>query len=143
ERRADIVPLARRFVAARHADGSAPPALTPATCALLESYPWPGNVRQLENAMQRALVMCAGETRIEPHHVALESAAVSAPVLEAPAGLAGELWEEEARRIVHALAETRGRRKEAAQQLGISGRTLRYKLSKLRAAGIEVPGDRI
>jgi two-component system, response regulator FlrC len=57
------------------------------------------------------------------------------------AGLADGLWEEETRRIVTALASSRGREK-AAELLGISGRTLRYKLSKMRKAGIHVPGDR-
>ena len=55
--------------------------------------------------------------------------------------LADELWEEETRRIVTALASSRGRDK-AAELLGISGRTLRYKLQKMRKAGIHVPGDR-
>ena len=59
-----------------------------------------------------------------------------------PSGLAGELWEEETRRIVTALETSRGARKQAAEQLGISDRTLRYKLSKMRAAGVQVPGDR-
>jgi two-component system response regulator FlrC len=57
------------------------------------------------------------------------------------AGLADGLWEEETRRIVTALASSRGRDK-AAELLGISGRTLRYKLQKMRKAGIHVPGDR-
>jgi len=143
ERRGDIVPLAERFVAARHAGPGEPPALTAATRTALESYAWPGNVRQLENVMQRALVLCGAEPAIEPRHLALEShAAPAAPAVPPSGGLAGELWEEEARRIVQALAEARGRRQQAAERLGISGRTLRYKLSKLRAAGVELPGDR-
>ncbi len=55
--------------------------------------------------------------------------------------LADELWGEETRRIVTALASSRGR-EQAAELLGISGRTLRYKLQKMRKAGIQVPGDR-
>jgi len=57
-------------------------------------------------------------------------------------GLADGLWEEETRRIVTALASSRGR-EQAADLLGISGRTLRYKLQKMRKAGIHVPGDRV
>src|SRR5690606_39092118 len=113
----------------------------PETRTLLEGFSWPGNVRQLENAIQRALVLCGAEPRIEPQHMPVEIAAPT-PTAAIPGGLAGELWEEEARRIVQALAEASGRRKQAAEQLGISGRTLRYKLSKMRAAGIQVPGDR-
>jgi two-component system response regulator FlrC len=53
------------------------------------------------------------------------------------------MWEEETRRIVTALQTHGGVRKQAAEQLGISDRTLRYKLQKMRAAGLKVPGDRV
>jgi two-component system response regulator FlrC len=65
------------------------------------------------------------------------------PATRPSADLAGELWEEETRRIITALAAHHGMRKHAAEQLGISDRTLRYKLSKMRAAGVRVPGDRV
>ena len=71
---------------------------------------------------------------------AIDASTPSTP--STPAGLAGELWEEETRRIVAALETYGGVRRQAAEQLGISDRTLRYKLSKIRAAGIHVPGDR-
>jgi two-component system response regulator FlrC len=73
------------------------------------------------------------------------AAAASGPLASgaaANASLAGEMWEEESRRIVSALKANHGGRKRAAADLGISDRTLRYKLAKMRAAGIEVPGDR-
>jgi two-component system response regulator FlrC len=120
--------------------------LAPEALARLEAYAWPGNVRELQNVMQRALLMADRATRIESHHVVLDDAkaALSREAGPAAAGasLAGELWEEEARRIVTALELHRGMRRQAAEQLGISDRTLRYKLSKMRAAGIHVPGDR-
>src|SRR5690606_14662976 len=75
ERRADIVPLAERFIAARHSGAGAPPELAPETRTLLEGFSWPGNVRQLENAIQRALVLCGAEPRIEPQHMPVEIAA--------------------------------------------------------------------
>jgi two-component system response regulator FlrC len=139
ERPGDIAALARRFIERRCAAGDPLPELSAQTVIRLENYAWPGNVRELENAVQRAIVLGAGETRIEPWHMVLEGPAKS----PAAVGLAGELWEEEARRIVDALSTNNGRRKQAAEQLGISGRTLRYKLTKLRAAGIAVPGDRL
>jgi two-component system response regulator FlrC len=108
-------------------------------------------VRELENVMQRALLMSEGEATIDPVHLVLEDHVHARPAPQAGAvasvsassGLAGELWEEETRRIVTVLESTRGARRQAAEQLGISDRTLRYKLSKIRAAGIQVPGDRI
>jgi two-component system, response regulator FlrC len=160
ERPGDVAALARRFVAARGAHS-----LSEAALARLVSYSWPGNVRELENVMQRALLLCDAAGAIEPRHLVLDERARPAPIGPAttlgtsggavttlagtaanvsgaaPTGLADELWEEETRRIVTALASSRGR-EQAAQQLCISGRTLRYKLSKMRKAGIHVPGDR-
>jgi two-component system response regulator FlrC len=138
ERPQDIRALAERFIAARSAK---PPALSPAALEQLSAYAWPGNVRELENAVQRALLLADGEPRIEPEHLVL-SATRPVPAPTASAGLAGELWEEETRRIVAALEIHGGLRRQAAEQLGVSERTLRYKLSKMRAAGIQVPGDR-
>jgi two-component system, response regulator FlrC len=150
ERPGDVAALANRFVDAR---AGATRSLSAAALARLTTYAWPGNVRELENVMQRALLMSEGEAAIEPRHLVLEEHAharlapqvpqLSGAAASAPSGLAGELWEEETRRIVTALESTRGGRKQAAEQLGISDRTLRYKLSKIRAAGIQVPGDRI
>jgi len=163
ERPGDVVALARRFVAAR----GGPHSLSDAAISRLVSYAWPGNVRELENAMQRALLLCDAAGVIEPRHLVLDerarvtpsgatfpgtatplgSGAVSALAHAASSfgppsgGLAGGLWEEETRRIVTALASSRGR-DQAAELLGISGRTLRYKLQKMRKAGIHVPGDR-
>jgi two-component system response regulator FlrC len=163
ERPGDVVALARRFVAARGGANS----LSDAAISRLVSYAWPGNVRELENAMQRALLLCDAAGVIEPQHLVLDERArvapngaafggASAPVGNGampapahaasgfgapPAGLADGLWEEETRRIVTALASSRGR-EQAAEMLGISGRTLRYKLQKMRKAGIHVPGGR-
>jgi len=163
ERPGDVVALARRFVAARGGANS----LSDAALSRLVSYAWPGNVRELENAMQRALLLCDAAGVIEPRHLVLDerarvasngaplpgaatpagTGAVSAPAhyasFDTPAGgLADGLWEEETRRIVTALASSRGR-EHAAELLGISGRTLRYKLQKMRATGLKVPGDRV
>jgi len=135
ERRADVVPLAERFLA-RHARGPAP-RLSPEAADALERYGWPGNVRELDNVIQRALVLADGGARIDASHLVLDELDK-----EQASGLAAELWEEEARRIVGALRDSAGSRKQAAARLGISDRTLRYKLAKLRASGFAVPGDR-
>jgi two-component system response regulator FlrC len=141
ERPGDIGALTMRFIAAR---SPRPVTISPAALARLQAYAWPGNVRELENVVQRALLLSDGEPRIEPEHLVLADHRASAPQPACAAtGLAGELWEEETRRIVAALETHRGGRRQAAEQLGISDRTLRYKLSKMRAAGVQVPGDRV
>jgi two-component system response regulator FlrC len=139
ERPGDIGALTARFIAARSPQ---PRVVAPAALARLQAYAWPGNVRELENVVQRALLLADGEPRIESEHLVLADNRNAPSTPTATTGLAGELWEEETRRIVAALETHRGVRGPAAEQLGISDRTLRYKLSKIRAAGIQVPGDR-
>lgn len=131
----DIEPLARHFIA-RQASGAAPEP-SAAALAALAAHDWPGNVRELENAVQRALVMCQGEAMIEPAHLILEAPIAAS---ESRTRLATGLWEEEARRIVEALEIFNGSRKHAADHLGVSARTLRYKLAKMRESGMSVPG---
>jgi two-component system response regulator FlrC len=145
DRPGDVAALAERCIATRSAR---PRTLTPAALQRLKTYSWPGNVRELENVMQRALLLADGDSCIDVQHLAIDDPRGGPPrdalaSVSTTAGLAGELWEEETRRIVTALEAHRGTRKHAAEQLGISDRTLRYKLSKIRAAGIQVPGDRV
>jgi two-component system response regulator FlrC len=138
ERPGDIAALAERFVTAR---AGAPRPLAAEALARLKAYQWPGNVRELENVVQRALLLADGAPRIDAEHLVLAGSPEQPPAAVA-VGLADELWEEETRRIVAALTTHGGMRRQAAEQLGISDRTLRYKLSKMRAAGVAVPGDR-
>ena len=143
ERPGDVAALAQRFIEARSAR-SRP--LSADAVARLAAHNWPGNVRELENVVQRALLLSEGEPQIEAHHLGL----ADGPVRDAQgatrasgADLAGDLWEEETRRIVAALEMNHGVRTKAAEQLGLKDRTLRYKLQKMRAAGLKVPGDRV
>jgi len=136
ERREDILPLAEFFLD-KHARrlGGHRPRLSPASQRLLKEQPWPGNVRELENVVQRALVMAEGPL-IEPRDLQLDAAAMPAPGpppdCEVPPALADQVRQREAQAIAAALAECDGRRRDAARQLGISERTLRYKMQKLR-----------
>ncbi len=132
----DILPLARQFIA--ESQGGIPEIaqLTEAACRHLEQFSWPGNIRQLQNAVQRALVLSMGSSTLDVEHFVLECDSEPAP---AETGLSDELWAEETRRIVATLKASRGSRKLAAEKLGISPRTLRYKLSKIREAGVEIP----
>ncbi|MFZ3203560.1 MAG: sigma-54 dependent transcriptional regulator [Pseudomonas sp.] len=158
ERPADILPLAERLLA-KHVKkmNHAPIRLSPQAQASLVSHAWPGNVRELDNAIQRALILQQGGL-IQPQDLCLTatvgslapapkpllavvpaSAPVMPEVVPAEAGALGEdLRRHEFQMIIDILRAERGRRKEAAERLGISPRTLRYKLAQMRDAGMDV-----
>jgi two-component system response regulator FlrC len=154
ERRQDIVPLAE-FLLARAAgrQNAMVPALSDSAREQLLRHDWPGNVRELDNVMQRALIVQDGD-RIDAEDIRFEqrsAASVTAVPISAneergdEAGavgdesLAGDLRDRERQIIIEALDECRGSRKAAASRLGISERTLRYKLARLRENGVAVP----
>lgn len=115
-RRGDVLPLVARLLAGRAV------ALSEAMLARLVTHDWPGNVRELSNVLARAVIL-AGDGPIRDAHVQL-------PVARAvPSDLSGQLQRREAEVLGRALAECGGRRGEAARRLGISERTLRYKLA--------------
>lgn len=161
ERVADIVPLATRLLAV-HAGKQGRKGVRLSDCAqqALLGYAWPGNVRELDNVVQRALILQTGEL-ISADDLGLHgfaclsgsTAAVAAPVdakdlavTAAPLSFAdhdeavptptAELDEDvrrhEFRLIAQALQAEQGRRERTAQRLGISARTLRYKLAQMR-----------
>ncbi|MFW9081043.1 sigma-54-dependent transcriptional regulator [Pseudomonas sp. P2757] len=154
ERTADILPLAERLLA-KHVNKMkhAAAKLSPEACACLTAYPWPGNVRELDNAIQRALILQQGGL-IQPQDFCLAGAVTFAalPVTaalqpnvrdieiesDAPGALGDDLRRHEFQMIIDTLRAERGRRKEAAEKLGISPRTLRYKLAQMRDAGMDV-----
>ncbi|WP_191833268.1 sigma-54-dependent transcriptional regulator [Pseudomonas fluorescens] len=149
ERSADILPLAERLLA-RHVNKMkhAPVRLSPEAKACLQGYAWPGNVRELDNAIQRALILQQGGV-IEAVDFCLAGAmpmitaaplsvTPAQPPVEAPGGLGGDMRRHEFQMIIDTLRSERGRRKEAAERLGISPRTLRYKLAQMRDAGMDV-----
>lgn len=152
ERRADILPLAQRMLAqAARAQGRVVPALSDAAMDRLAAHEWPGNVRELDNVIQRALILQTGML-IEDGDLqfevcgrpAMPAAPSVVPVAESPlaareAVSTSDIRSHEHQLIVDTLTEVRGSRKAAALRLGISERTLRYKLAKIRQAGIEVP----
>ncbi len=140
ERRDDILPLAAHLLQVRTRPGSRIPALSADAAHLLLTYSWPGNVRELDNLLQRALVLVEGSV-IEAEHILFEkqptridaSAAIGAPVLH-------QTMERAERDVIlEALRAANGSRREVAEKLGISPRTLRYKLARIRSAGIDVP----
>ena len=202
ERPLDIMPLVMQSLA-RHNESGKPYSVTPEAQQLLQAYPWPGNVRELENVVQRAVVLCTGQT-ITPAHLLFDEVSAmaraegdvvpatatvrdDAPALQAQPGQPVQptqadvppLWDQPqptGERAVSALEppvafsvasvppqaieidaatvnlqdvikssehavimsaiQNTDSREEAARLLGISPRTLRYKLAQLRERGL-------
>ncbi|MCW3834829.1 sigma-54 interaction domain-containing protein [Sphingomonas canadensis] len=132
ERTGDIAALAAAMVL-RHAGNRATlPWITAEAADALISHPWPGNVRELENVIQRALLLCGGD-RIEPEHLIFDRAPERRQ--EGAATLSNIVQMHEFQAIRDTLAECNGSRIETARRLGISERTLRYRLAKAREQG--------
>lgn len=140
ERPLDVVPIARHFIAEHGARFGRPGVhLSSAAERVLTSHAWPGNVRELENVIQRALILAPAQ-QIEPEHLNLTVLVPSAVVCGQPP--AGEkngdnrnIKDLEREHILQTLAEVGGSRKLAIEKLGISERTLRYKLQQYREEG--------
>ncbi len=125
-RAADLPLRARHFVdkyaAAR---GGPPPVLPPETLARLASYPWPGNVRQLENVLERAVTLATGSV-LRPEDLALE--ATPAPGRGPTLPAAGMTLDDVKHWYLHqVLEQTGGNKQRAAEILGVDRRTL-YRL---------------
>jgi two-component system response regulator FlrC len=160
ERPLDVVPM-MKYLLRRHFAGTAtlPPELDESAEAKIKSHSWPGNVRELDNVAQRALILQTNgvikgdDIMFEPASmnasVSVASAAPVAgeaaaePVSATPAADSAELGEtlknREHHLILDALRASKGSRKSAAERLGISQRTLRYKLARMRDAGLDIP----
>ena len=175
ERPGDIIPLAKVLLE-KHARDSMQtiPLLSEAASTKLVAHAWPGNIRELDNVVQRALILHS-DSLIEEADLHFEAAspviavaannpptehagnnvvvnssthsASSAPATMAPAetmagnteSLNSDLKQREWDLILDAIRQTRGSRKATAERLGISQRTLRYKLARMREAGLRIP----
>lgn len=159
ERPGDVVALARHFATVHGERLKRGARLAPEAEALLTAYPWPGNVRELENTMQRAQILAVGDL-ITPEALKMclpqwaspaaggkpdtadlpagfaASAAASAGM--ASAGRPGNMKDLEREHILDTLRAVGWSRKDAVARLGISERTLRYKLQQYRAEGYEI-----
>jgi two-component system response regulator FlrC len=137
ERPGDIVPLAEHLIE-RHGAGLNPsPKLSSEAAQRLREHRWPGNVRELDNVMQRALILQHGAS-IEVDDLQIETAG-SLEVSGTPPYLSTSLRASEGELILDALRAENGQRKAAALRLGISPRTLRYKLARMRELGLAIP----
>jgi two-component system, response regulator FlrC len=133
ERREDIKLLAHYFAAQYAQEINKNISLDASAIFALGNYAWPGNVRELQNVMQRAVIMNENGVITEQdivfdemnrHETSWDSFSVKS---------------REAEEIVNVLRETNGCRSDAAKKLMISPRTLRYKISKLKDVGYDVP----
>jgi len=141
ERRDDVLTLAMHVLNARCRPGERIPALSAEAAHILLTHAWPGNVRELDNVMQRALILANGPV-IQAENIHIEGASEAVPSAAPSASSSGALSESvsaaERDLILEALRTDNGNRQAMAKRLGISPRTLRYKLAKLREAGVEV-----
>jgi two-component system response regulator PilR (NtrC family) len=139
ERPEDIPDIARAVLSRLGRRGNAPtPSIADDALAMLESYSFPGNVRELENVLERALTLCLGGL-ITAEHIKLRTAArPQSPAAHvehaAPGALGDHLEDIERSAILRALEKTRYNKTAAAKLLGMSFRALRYRIKKL---GIE------
>ncbi|WP_292363627.1 sigma 54-interacting transcriptional regulator, partial [Methylophaga sp. UBA1464] len=154
ERPEDIVPLAQQLLE-RHCQhsGKVAPHFDNEAQIKLSRHSWRGNVRELDNVIQRALILQRGAV-IKAEDLAYETLAGTqqsntevnpVPVMvddnsDALTVNADDLRSHEQRHILDMLAKHRGSRRETAKELGISERTLRYKISRFREQGVAIPG---
>lgn len=157
ERQGDLAALAFGMLLRHRAGGAGPSWIANDALAKLASHAWPGNVRELENVMRRALLLAGEAQHIDAGHIQFD-AAVSAisfgsvrqsdtgeaaqPAVAAreDGSLADITFRSESGAILKMLDECGGRRRETARRLGISERTLRYRLANMRDAGLQVAG---
>ena len=152
QRPEDVVALARHFLATHGGMvGRVGMVLSVTAEMALRSHAWPGNVRELENVIQRAMILTPGDTvEVEHLHLMASPAGISAnapvpvasPLILQPAPLeksevlrADSIRDLEREHILETLAAVGGSRKAAIERLGISERTLRYKLKQYKEEG--------
>ncbi len=142
----DVIPIAE-FLLQRVAgkNSTVCPCLSDDAILKLKTHAWPGNVRELDNVLQRGLILHgngmikADDLNFEDLHGEDAWQATSDNVV-LPETLGSDLRVQERQTILKALVQSQGSRKTAAETLGISPRTLRYKLARMRDEGVAIPG---
>ena len=143
ERRQDIPALAATLILRHAGNRSIIPWPDASAVDALMGHDWPGNVRELENVIQRALLFAAGDT-IHAEHIVFDRPSAPVPVFavqaanDQPATLGNIVQMSEFAAIRETLAACGGSRIETARRLGISERTLRYRLAKAREQGDDI-----
>jgi two-component system response regulator FlrC len=145
QRPGDILPLAE-YLLNKH-QGQSHMQFAASAVQRMTQHTWPGNVRELDNVIQRAVILQENgvitaqdlllETDVQiparDHHGEPYQSDAEQP------RLGTELQQQEHQIILEMLEQCRGKRKDVADKLGISPRTLRYKLAKMREVGIDLP----
>jgi two-component system response regulator FlrC len=158
-RRGDILPLTQELMQRHSADGKKLPEFDKEAIEKMTAYSWPGNVRELDNVVQRALILRIGD-KITVDDLVFEDAGSmmnimshnsSTEIVDAASGVhpidyenekveIGGLGEgvrsAEESIILQTLLKENGSRKTTAEKLGISPRTLRYKMARMKDAGV-------
>ncbi|MDD5580803.1 MAG: sigma-54 dependent transcriptional regulator [Methylobacter sp.] len=155
----DILPLATGLIQRHSTQGKKLPELDNEAVEKMLAHNWPGNVRELENVVQRALILRAGD-RITVEDLVLEEGSSMSTMITEKSSIAesngavkaeskdekihaGGLGESvrctEENIILQTLQMENGNRKTTAEKLGISPRTLRYKMAKIKDSGITLP----
>jgi len=162
DRVGDILPLAMGLMKKHWKEGKALPVFSEDAAVIMQNYAWPGNVRELENVVQRALIlqqkgyilpeclvfesdmneqlqiMRADIVTTEPVKIVVSST-FETPVVAVGACLGDSVRSAEENIILQTLRDEKGSRKITAEKLGISPRTLRYKIARMKDAGVAVP----
>lgn len=140
ERREDILLLAQATLERiAKENGTAVPKLTSAAVSALENYAFPGNVRELQNIIERAMALSLGgeidveDLRLQPQEG--ETNDSGAPAMEGGVTLQDYLDDVERQSILDSLAKTNGNRTASARLLGITFRSLRYRMERLGLKG--------
>ena len=147
DRPGDILPIAENFIKKYWQKGKNLPVLGISATKKLLKYSWPGNVRELENVIQRTLILhdggeiCASQILMETDlrdggAVEFEAAPER---MQNPGSLGDGVRSIEEKIILQTLQEENGSRKTTAEKLGISPRTLRYKIARMKESGVAVP----
>ena len=155
-RKEDIVPIAEQLLKRQAVkSGKIIPTINASAAKYLEQHDWPGNVRELDNVLQRALILHKNDVietqdimyekeHDQPVKASTESVVSTIDDAVSPSEtnetLDKDLKRTEHNRIIDVLKNCMGNRKVAAETLGISPRTLRYKLARMRDDGVVFPG---
>ncbi len=149
----DILPLAQELMQRHRMDGKILPEFDSEATEKMRAYPWPGNVRELDNVVQRALILQSGDKitvddlvfedadsmiAAMTGHMPSENMEVLDRINEKPelGGLGDGVRSAEESIILQTLQMENGSRKATAEKLGISPRTLRYKMARMKDSGV-------